>query len=79
MTMECWSFPPRYDDSYTPPAGSRYWFPKRETMDAGERDRAILGRLQEVCHYAYASSVSAQESLGRRRLSSQPVEVAGRL
>lgn len=56
MTMECWEFPPRYDDNYTPPADSRYWFPHRETMPAGDRERAILGRLQEVCRYAYAHS-----------------------
>ncbi len=39
-----------------PPAQSRYWFPKRETMPAGERERAILERLQVVCRYAYAQS-----------------------
>ncbi|MGE5337488.1 MAG: phenylacetate--CoA ligase family protein, partial [Gemmatimonadota bacterium] len=51
--MEQWSFPPRYDDDYLPPAGGRYWFPVRETMPAAERERAILVRLQEVCRYAY--------------------------
>lgn len=51
--MEQWSFPPRYDEDYFPPAGSRYWFPVRETMPAAERERAILARLQEVCRYAY--------------------------
>lgn len=56
MTMECWEFPPRYDDTYVPPAASRYWFPHRETMAPSDRDRAILERLQEVCRYAYASS-----------------------
>ena len=56
MQMECWEFPPRYDASYRPDSSSRYWFAVRETMPAGERDRAILKRLQEVCHYAYASS-----------------------
>src|ERR1700694_942216 len=54
--MESWSFPPAYDAAYTPPAGSRYWFPVRETMHAGERDRAILARLQVVCRYVYAES-----------------------
>ena len=53
MQMECWQFPPRYDSAYRPDAGRRYWFPVRETMPAGDRDRAILGRLQEVCRYAY--------------------------
>ncbi|MSP51861.1 MAG: phenylacetate--CoA ligase family protein [Alphaproteobacteria bacterium] len=54
--MEQWSFPPDYDDDYLPPAGSRYWFERRETMPPGEREREILARLQEVCRYAYARS-----------------------
>lgn len=54
--MENWSFPPRYDPDYLPPAGSRYWFPKRETMPAADRDRAILDRLKEVTRYAWAQS-----------------------
>lgn len=54
--MENWSFPPRYDASYKPEAGSRYWFPKRETMPAGDRDRAIVERLQIICRYAYETS-----------------------
>jgi phenylacetate-CoA ligase len=54
--MEFWSFPPRYDPEYLPPAGSRYWFPKRETMPAVDRDRAILERLKEVTRYAWNSS-----------------------
>ncbi len=51
--MESWSWPPRYDDNYRPDPRSRYWFPRRETMDAGERDRAIVQRLREICRYAY--------------------------
>lgn len=51
--MEEWSWPPRYDDTYFPPAESRYWFAHRETMPAGEREAAILERLQLVCAYAY--------------------------
>jgi phenylacetate-CoA ligase len=51
--MENWSWPPRYDDSYLPDAGSRYWFPHRETMPAADREAAILKRLQELCAYAY--------------------------
>src|SRR5262249_39986858 len=54
--MEYWSWPPRYDGSYRPEARSRYWFPKRETMDPGERERAIVQRLREVCKYAYERS-----------------------
>jgi phenylacetate-CoA ligase len=53
MPMEQWSFPASYDDSYFPARDGRYWFPVRETMPAGERERAILERLQQVCRYAY--------------------------
>jgi phenylacetate-CoA ligase len=51
--MEAWSYPPKYDEEYWPPADSRYWFPLRETMATGERERAILERLKLVCRYAY--------------------------
>ena len=54
--MEDWSFPPRFDPEYLPPAQSRYWFPKRETMPAAERDAAILGRLQQLTRYAWDTS-----------------------
>jgi phenylacetate-CoA ligase len=52
--MESWSFPPLYDPNYLPERGARCWFPRRETMPAAEREKAILGRLQEVTRYAYA-------------------------
>ena len=51
--MESWSFPPRYDDAYLPPGGQEHWFPRRETMDPGERDAAIVERLREVMRHAY--------------------------
>lgn len=51
--MESWSFPPAYDPEYFPEGGSRYWFPRRETMPAADREAAILRRLQEVTRYAY--------------------------
>ena len=51
--MEAWSFPPQYDERYTPPVGSRYWFPTRETMPPAEREAAILARLKEVTRYAW--------------------------
>jgi phenylacetate-CoA ligase len=51
--MESWSFPPAYDDSYFPDPSSRYWFERRETLPAGDRERAILERLQTLCGYAY--------------------------
>ncbi|HWT30602.1 MAG TPA: AMP-binding protein [Propylenella sp.] len=54
--MEDWSFPPRYDETYFPPAGSRYWFPRRETMPPTEREAAILERLKLVCDYAYLNA-----------------------
>ena len=51
--MEEWSFPPRFDPAYFPPASARYWYPVRETMPAGDRERAILGRLQVLTRYAW--------------------------
>jgi len=51
--MESWSFPPVYDPEYFPERSARYWFPRRETMPPGEREKAILARLQEVTRYAY--------------------------
>ncbi len=51
--MEEWTFPAAYAEDYLPPAISRYWFPRRETMLAAERERAILERLQRVCRYAW--------------------------
>ncbi|MDP2640543.1 MAG: phenylacetate--CoA ligase family protein [Betaproteobacteria bacterium] len=54
--MEFWSFPPAYDDRYLPDAASRYWFPRRETMPAPEREKAILARLQELTRYAYRNA-----------------------
>jgi phenylacetate-CoA ligase len=54
--MESWSFPPRYDADYLPPAGSRYWFPRRETMPAADREVAILARLKDVTRHAWAHS-----------------------
>ena len=54
--MEQWSFPPRFDADYRPPADSRYWFPRRETMPADERDRAIVERLRILTRYAWDAS-----------------------
>ena len=54
--MEDWSFPPAYDDAYLPTTDSPYWFPIRETMDPGERERAIIVRLREVMRYAWEHS-----------------------
>ncbi|MEP7061926.1 MAG: phenylacetate--CoA ligase family protein [Betaproteobacteria bacterium] len=54
--MESWSFPPRYDAHYLPPAGARYWFARRETMPAAAREAAILARLQDVTRHAWQHS-----------------------
>jgi phenylacetate-CoA ligase len=51
--MEQWTWPPRYDDSYLPAPGQRYWFPTRETMDPEEREGHVLARLKEVMQYAW--------------------------
>jgi phenylacetate-CoA ligase len=54
--MEEWTFPPLYDEAYAPGEENRYWFPTRETMAPGDRERAILERLKLVCRYAHANS-----------------------
>jgi phenylacetate-CoA ligase len=51
--MESWTFPPRYDPDYLPPPDSRYWYPRRETMPAAEREHAILERLKQVTRHAW--------------------------
>jgi phenylacetate-CoA ligase len=56
VEMESWSWPPRYDDTYRPPASSRYWFPRRETMPPADREKAIVERLRQVCQYAHDHS-----------------------
>ena len=47
---------PDFDEDYLPEPSSRYWFPRRETMPQGERERAIVARIREVMRYAYARS-----------------------
>ncbi|MEW5703248.1 MAG: AMP-binding protein [Pseudomonadota bacterium] len=54
--MEYWSFPPKFDPDYLPDSSSPYWFPKRETMPPGDREKAILERLKAVTRYAYEKS-----------------------
>jgi phenylacetate-CoA ligase len=51
--VEFWTYPPAYDPDYMPDPASRYWLPERETMDAGEREAAIVGRLRQVMAHAY--------------------------
>jgi len=45
--------PATYDESYCRRATAATGFRLRETMAAGDRERAILARLQQVCRYAY--------------------------
>lgn len=52
-SMEAWSFPAAYDDTYMPPADSPYWFPVRETMVPGDREAAVVERLRDVMRYAW--------------------------
>lgn len=54
--MECWEWPPRYDEGYRPPTAQEHWFPVRETMDPERRDAEILVRLQRVMQYAWDAS-----------------------
>ena len=54
--MECWSWPPRYDEEYLPPCQQPHWFPQRETMAPGLRDAAILARIQRVMRHVFENS-----------------------
>ncbi len=54
--MECWSFPPKYDPDYLPDPADRHWFPVRETMPAGDREKTTIERLRVVMGYAYSNS-----------------------
>jgi len=56
LGMESWTWPPRYDESYRPPDDQPYWFPRRETMPAEERDTAILARIRDVMAYCWERS-----------------------
>lgn len=55
-TVEGWTFPPVYDESYCPPEGQPYWFPHRETMPEAEREALIVDRIRDVMAYAYEHS-----------------------
>lgn len=46
-------WPPRYDESYWPEPGSRYWVKERECQDPEARDREILQKIQAVMHWAW--------------------------
>ena len=54
--MEFWSYPANYDATSRPSMESRYWFTQRETMPPGDREKAIIKRLQEVMAHAYANT-----------------------
>src|SRR5919197_1363276 len=51
--LEAWSWPARFDESYRPAADEPYWFRRRETMPAAEREHAIVSRIREVMRYAW--------------------------
>lgn len=53
VVTEGWSWPPDYDDTYSPSPNQRHWFPRRETMSEAEREQLILGRIQQVMAYAW--------------------------
>ncbi|MGH3664528.1 MAG: phenylacetate--CoA ligase family protein [Egibacteraceae bacterium] len=52
VETEAWVWPPRYDNAYQPPDHQQYWFPRRETMPAAERDERIVARIRQVMEYA---------------------------
>ena len=53
---EDWHWPPRYDEAYRPDPDAPYWFPRRETMSADEREVLLVERIRAVMGYAYERS-----------------------
>lgn len=51
MSPEQWQWPPSFDDAYVP--SGEYWFPRRETMPAEQRDELIIERIRDVMTYAW--------------------------
>jgi phenylacetate-CoA ligase len=56
LDAEAWVWPPNYDDSYRPEPDDPYWFRCRETMAAGDRERLILRRIQQLMRYAWENA-----------------------
>jgi phenylacetate-CoA ligase len=54
--VESWCWPPRYDDAYRPDPDQPFWFPRRETMPAAEREALIVERIRQVMAYAWESA-----------------------
>jgi phenylacetate-CoA ligase len=50
---EDWGWPSRYDERYRPSDDQPYWFPRRETMPADERDALVLQRIREVMRWCW--------------------------
>ncbi|MDZ7748527.1 MAG: hypothetical protein U5K43_06525 [Halofilum sp. (in: g-proteobacteria)] len=73
--MEEWQFPPDYDDGYFPDASSRYWFPERETMDAGRGD-GVAGRLARRSMRSTPGSTRRSTGASGRRPASIPTRCA---
>lgn len=56
LTPEGWVWPPSYDEAYVPAVDRPYWFPQRETMPAGDRERLIVERIRQLMDYAFERS-----------------------
>src|SRR2546430_163071 len=56
--MEYWSWHPGTSDSKSLWRASRIRCPRVETLPAGDRERAIVERLRQVCRYAYEKAPS---------------------
>ncbi|MFD8338083.1 phenylacetate--CoA ligase family protein [Streptomyces solisilvae] len=52
-SMEQWTWPPSYDETYRPPEGQTHWLPRRETMPAERREELILARIRQLMAYAW--------------------------
>ena len=53
FALESWTFPPRYDPATGRPRVALLVSGARDDARRGERDQAILGRLQSVTRYAW--------------------------
>src|SRR2546422_946689 len=77
--MEYWSWPPQYDDTYRPEAGSRDWFPRRETTPAGERARGHVARLGRGGGFALGKAPVCPGQRDEARLPPEPISSPGGL
>jgi phenylacetate-CoA ligase len=54
--MDASVWPPRYDPTFRPHAGSDYWLPELECAPPSTREQAILAKLQHQVQYAWERS-----------------------